>query len=104
MRGCSCFENTISMIVWNEGPRWVQEEEVPHGVAQGELLGIFDIVLDEFGALLSLFLGLVSLSLVAYAEAGGATVGGDGEWWSGSDGVEEALGSCNGGSTPEAGD
>ncbi len=55
-------------------------------------MGIFDIVLDEFGALLSLFLGFVSLSLVADAEAGGAAVSGDGEWWSSSDGVEEALG------------
>lgn len=49
-------------------------------------------MLDEFGALLSLFLGLVSLSLVAYAEAGGTAVGADGVWRSGSDGVEEALG------------
>jgi hypothetical protein len=49
-------------------------------------------VLDEFGALLSLFLGLVSLSLVAFAEAGGTTVGGPGEERSGSDGMEEALG------------
>lgn len=49
-------------------------------------------MLDEFGALLSLFFGLVSFPLVAFAEAGGAAAGGYGEWWSGSDGVEEALG------------